>query len=173
MRMRASSFVAAIAVKLAACGGRDNWVRVKPAQGGFVFSMPTMPSEKVDEKDLPLGHLKLVTYVTTKNDLTFSITYTDYPSTMTTGRTPADMLDPGIEKMLSKYPAARVLKATNLFQGFPARSFSVNDPTTRYSVVGKACLVGKRTYVIQAVMPSELAGKPEITRFIESFQLLP
>jgi hypothetical protein len=135
--------------------------------------LPGRPSEKQKEVDLPLGHLKLVHYIITTNEITFDLSYTDYPDTMTSGKSTDDLLDLGLEKMFSAYPDGLKQNAKMELQGFPGRSFSIKDPRTGYSTTGRSCMVAHRIYVIQAVMPSKLADRKEVARFISSLRLAP
>jgi hypothetical protein len=169
--LTAISVIAAAAL-LVSCGS-GGWTEVAQDGGKFIVSMPGRPSERVKEVDLPLGHLKLVNYTITTNEITFDVGYTDYPDTVISKRSTDDVLDLGLDKMFSAYPDG--LKQSNKveLQGFPGRSFSIKDPRTGYSTIGKSCMVAHRVYVIQAVMPSRLADRKEVGRFIGSFRLAP
>ena len=153
--------------------GSDPWTELKPKDGMFVVSMPSQPSEKQTDLELPLGHLKIVNYMITTNEITFALHYTDYPDTMTSGKSADALLDLGLDKMFSVYPRGHKKSGKIVFQGFPGRSFTIEDPDTSYTTIGRSCLVGHRIYVIQAVMPSKLSARPEVDRFIRSLRFEP
>jgi len=132
--------------------------------------MPAQPTEKQHEMDLPLGHIKMFEYAVTTNAITFMLNYTDYPESITAGKSPDDMLDPGIDKTLSAHPHAHKEKAKIVLQGFPGRRFSMEDPDTGYTFIAQSCLVGHRIYLVQGVMPTKLSGRREVERFITSLR---
>jgi hypothetical protein len=171
MRVNRNYMLAALMLLLVSCS-QDHWVELKPKDGGFVVSLPGRPSEKHIDQDLPLGHLKVVQYVITTNEVTFAVDYTEYPSTITEGRTPDAMLDLGIDRMFSAYPHGRKESIKTTLHGFPARNFTVDDPDTGYITAGSVCLVGKRNYVIQVVRPSKLDAKRDSSRFLKSFHFI-
>ncbi len=147
------------------------WVELELDDGNFSFSMPARPTEKQTETDLPLGHLKMLQYTITTNEITFMLNYIDYPERMTAGKSADDMLDPGLDKVFSAYPRARKESAKIVLQGFPGRRFSIEDPGTGSTTIAESCLVGRRIYLLQAVMPTRLSGQPEVQRFISSLRL--
>lgn len=172
MRVHIPILLSAVLMVLPGCGS-GRWTEVKPDGEGFVVSMPAKPTQKQIERDLPLGQIKAVGFALTTNQMTFTLHYVDYPDVMVSGKSADAVLDAGLDKMLSAYPHARKQSARILLQGFPARSFTIEDPDTSYTAIGRLCLVGRRTYVLQAVMPSMLSGRPEVNRFIGSFRVKP
>jgi hypothetical protein len=149
----------------------NHWVEFAPADGAFSVSVPALPAKKEFEQELPTMHLKLVQYVITTNEITFTVHYTDYPPTLVATNTPDAVLDPGIKKMFGANPSARKESRNAVWRGYPARTFNMDDPSTGYSVVGRSCLVGSRLYVIQVVRPTRIAAQQEIKWFMESFRL--
>jgi hypothetical protein len=171
MRRELSLIATAAAVVLAGCGA-DSTGEFRPDGGGFAIYMPTQPRKEVTELDLPLGHLQVVGYVSGTNQITFAVHYTDYPASMTTGRTADAMLDPGIEQTISRHPHASNWVERTVYQGFPARNATIIDPDSGYTVMVKAFLVGNRTYTIVAAMPSDTPATQEVPRFMNSFRLV-
>ena len=147
------------------------WVELDLDHGNFAFSMPAQPMRKVHEMDLPLGHITMFEYAVTTNEITFMLNYTDYPETMTAGKSADDMLDPGLDKAFAAHPRARSERAKIVLQGFPGRRFKSEDPDTGYTAIGQSCLVGHRIYLVQAVMPTKLSGRPEAQRFMSSLRI--
>ena len=169
IRAAVATIILALVMPIVGCRPA-RWVELEPDNGNFAFSMPAQPVEKQTNMDLPLGHIKMFQYALITNEITFMLNYTDYPETMTAGKSADDMLDPGLDKTLSKYPRAHKESAKILFQGFPGRRFSIEDPDTGYTTVAKSCLVGHRIYLVQAVMPTKLSNQPEVQRFITSLR---
>jgi hypothetical protein len=170
MRTGVAPVFLALIMLVGGCGPA-RWAELELDHGNFSFSMPAQPVEKQTEMDLPLGHIKIFQYTVITNEITFMLNYTDYPERMTAGKSPDDMLDPGLDKTFSVYPRARKESEKILFQGFPGRRFSIEDPVTGYATIAKSCLVGHRIYLVQAVMPTRLSGQPEVQRFISSLRL--
>ena len=170
--MRTTAACVFLALILPVIGCRPApWVDLDLDDGNFSISMPVHPTEKQHEVDLPLGHIKVFDYTVITNAITFMLNYTDYPESMTAGKSADDMLDPGIDKTLSEHPHAQgKAKAKIVLQGFPGRRFSFEDPDTGYTCMAQACLVGHRIYLVQGVMPTKLSNRREVQRFISSLR---
>ena len=174
LAMRTGAVSVFLAIIMLVFGCRPaRWVELDLDHGNFTFSMPAQPMPKVHEMDLPLGHITMFEYALTTNDITFMLNYTDYPEAMTAGKSADDMLDPGLDKTFAAHPRARSERAKIVLQGFPARRFKSEDPDTGYTVIGQSCLVGHRIYLVQAVMPTKLSGRPEAQRFMSSLRFRP
>lgn len=162
-----------IAFALVSCGS-NQWIEFTPPDRTFVVSMPARPAQKEVPQNTPLMSIKSIElnhYAITTNEITFAVSFTDYPAAMIAGSTPDKMLDSGIERMFASNPTARKESVKTVLRGFPARSFSIDNPVTGYTAVGRCCLVGQRIYVIQVIRPSRISAKQEIDRFMESFRI--
>ena len=170
MRKALQSIIAALTSMLVGCGSHG-WISFQPKGANFSISMPAAPAEKEIKRALPLGQLKMVEYALTTNQITFMVDYSDYPKSMTEGRSLEDQIDPSVDRMFAASPRGRHQNFKIERQGFPGRNFTIDDPVTGYSVIGTLCLVSNRIYIVQAVMPTGLRGRPEVSRFMESFRL--
>ena len=149
----------------------NQWIEFTPPDRAFVVSMPARPAQKEVHQNTPLMNIKVTEYAITTNEITFAVHFTDYPAAMIAASTPDKMLDPGIDRMFASYPTARKESIKTVLRGFPARSFSIDNPDTGYTAVGRSCLIGQRIYVIQVIRPSRISAKQEIDRFMESFRI--
>lgn len=170
---RALRMICALAVLsalLGGCGG-EPWVEFQPGGGGFTVSLPAEPAAKKVDQALALGHLTMMQYMITTNEITFAVHLVDYPPAMTEAKSADDMLDPGLTQMFSKYPQARKESAKATLRGYPGRTFSIIDPVTGYTASGRSCLVGKRVYLLQVIHPTRLDARAQADRFLGSFRV--
>lgn len=150
---------------------RNQWIEFHSPDASFTVSMPGRPREIVRYEDFPSSRIKRVDYTITTNEVTFMVSYTDYPKVMGEDIRPDEMLDRALDRSFSRFPDARKVKSNMVFQGFPCRAFTIEDLNTSYVLMCRSFMVGDRLYLIQVVKPSDQPNPVIVNRFFDSFRI--
>ena len=161
--------VGTTALWLVGCSRLD-WVDLNAPDAKFSISIPGAPRRVVKTLDYPAGSVRVVGYLSTIGDDTaFGISAARMPDFVFKRMTADQLLDYGVRTAMDKYPNTPSSVTNTIFQGNPARHFTLGDANTKFVVEANVYLVSNRVYTLTVVhSPKSLAA--ETQRFFDSFQ---
>lgn len=151
--------------------GRMDWQQFESGEGRFAATFPGKPDVQVQSVPTAAGPISTKFFIVDKGKYCFSINYADYSQEIMDACDPELMLE-GAQEGATQAVRGVLLESKEIsLDGHPGREAKVELPAKDGIVRVRFYLVNNRMYVVQALTFKSNASAPELTKFLDSFQL--
>lgn len=158
---------------LAACQPEVEWTPLAPEDSYFRVEMPGEPQVVRRQVKLPFGDAPVNMWVVDDGDRAFIVGYTQYPERVDSVASEDELLDSARNGHLQNVAGRLVRDEPVERGGHRARAIEIEAAEGAAHVRGELIVAYSRLYqVLATTTPGERDG-PMVTRFLESFELLP
>lgn len=147
----------------------QQWSEARPTGGNYRVMMPGKPTETVAPVPMPDGStVQMLQAIVELGNMAFLGTHVDYPSTITRGQTPAQLLT-NVRDGSAKGHTLRADRALTV-DGYPAREYVIQQSGGTVVVV-RTAMVQNRLYQMIVAGPPGIDQHADTRRFLDSFTL--
>jgi hypothetical protein len=165
---------AALALALPGCARREvEWVAVAPEDGSFRAEIPG-PARKVEHSlDTPVGPAPVEIWLNQDGERAFMVGYTEYPEKVRGVASPEELLDSARDGAVAQVAGKLLIDEPRELGELRGKRIAIDADGGRVRVRGDLFVVGRRLYQVLATTAPEDTDSAEVTRFLDSFRLLP
>jgi hypothetical protein len=172
LHCRAFWLVVLVLCLLASCK-TSAWKEFRCDEGGFTITLPGRPAVATQQQETTAGPLAVKTYTLRlgAGDAAYIVAFNDYPEAVLRASTPDEILDRVVKGALGDHGKLRRQLPVE-FEKHKGRDVlgSVHGGLEYRS---RFYLVGKRLYQISVVSKAAAVRAEDVSKFLESFRLLP
>lgn len=153
--------------------GEASWKEFTSEEGRFSILLPRTPRQTTETVDTPVGEVDEHTFTTIHGNITYIVSYSDYPQDLTTGDTRA-VLNALRDSAVTDFNGKLLNERSISLNGHPGRELEIQVSDDSGTVIAKlhVFLVGNRLYYLYTIVSEEHASSPSIDKFLNSFKLL-
>jgi hypothetical protein len=168
---RLASFLVLFA--LLGCQPEIQWVWLEPADSNFRIELPGTPEVVRRQLKLPFGDAPVNLWVFEDGDRSFIVGYTEYPESVTAVASADELLDSARDGHLRNVAGRLVRDEPTERNGHRGRVIEIEAANGAAHVQGQLFIAHSRLYQVLATTTPDERDGPLVTRFLESFELLP
>jgi hypothetical protein len=147
---------------------QNEWSEFRSAKGAFVVLLPGQPKVDVNPPD-PTGRGE-TRYVIDLGDTAYIVAFDDYAPGHLTNANPISVLDTAQDALLKALNGKLRQQRPTTISGFPGREVLFDTPDHNTGKV-RVYVVKNRLYQVWYLGPTGRETRPEVDRFLNSFQL--
>jgi len=158
-----------------AAAERATWENFSCSEGRFTFLVPTKPTVTNRELNSKVGKLTLYSYTSGNGVALFIGTFGDYPNAADDSDEAERILDSVRNGVIRGASAQLVSEKSMRVKGHPGRELTGTARVEEMDVIytWRIFLVNRRLYQLTAATLSTNANHPDLTKFLNSFELTP
>lgn len=151
-----------------------SWEKFSSSEGRFTFLVPTKPAAANQEVDTKVGKLMIYTFASKNNVGYFMGTFGDYPNDASDSAQAERILDGVRDGVIRGSKTTLISEKQRWIRGYPGREFTGSGKVDGTDVIysWRVYLVGRRLYQLVAATLDNDAGHPDVTKFLDSFDLI-
>lgn len=165
---------AALLLALPGCGRRDvSWVTVDPEDGSFRAELPGAAERVQRQLETPVGPAPIQIWVHQDGERAFMVGYTEYPEKVRGSVAAEELLDSARDGAVAQVAGKLLLDEPRELGEVRGKRIAIDADGGRVRVRGDLFVVGRRLYQVLATTEPQETDSAEVTRFLDSFRLLP
>jgi hypothetical protein len=154
--------------------GKASWKEFTSQEGRFSILLPRTPRQTTETVDTPVGEIDEHTFTTIHGNITYIVSYGDYPQNALSAGNPQAILDSFGDGAVTSIEGKLLSKRSISLDGYLGRELKIkiaDDSDTAIAQI-RIYLVGNRLYYIYTLAPEERASSPSVDEFLDSFKLV-
>jgi hypothetical protein len=166
--------LAALLLALPGCERRSvEWVTVAPEDGSFRAEIPG-PAERV-QHDLatPVGPAPVQIWTNRDGERVFMVGYTEFPEKVRAAVAEDELLDSARDGAVAQVAGRLLIDEPRELGEVRGKRIAIDADEGRVRVRGDLFVVGRRLYQVLATTAPQETDSADVTRFLDSFRLLP
>jgi hypothetical protein len=173
--MQRPAFALALVLALAACGGDREiaWTPVTADDGSFKIEMPGKAELKSASLATPAGPAEQKVYVVQDDEHFYMAGYVEYPAKVRAAVPDREFLDTARDGAVERSRGKLLVDEAKEMNGVSGRRIEVDAEEGSVRVRGDLFVQGRRLYQVFATTKTPDIGSAEVTRFLDSFVILP
>lgn len=175
MRFTASLVLAAALLLPAACSRDKNveWTSISADDGSFRAELPGTPQRVHHAMNTAAGPAPIEMWLVQEDERVFMVGYTEYPEKVRTVVADQELLDSARDGAIDRVHGKLLIDEPHDSGTTKGRRIEIDADGGRVRVRGDLFVDGRRLYqVFVTVSPQEIESE-RVTRFLDSFRLLP
>ena len=166
--------LAALLLALPGCGRREvEWVTVAPEDGSFRAELPGRAERVQRSLDTPVGPAPIEIWVNQDGERAFMVGYTEYPEKVRGAVEPEELLDSARDGAVAQVAGRLLIDEPRELGEVRGKRIAIDAEGGRVRVRGDLFVVGRRLYQVLATTEPQESDSALVTRFLDSFRLLP
>ena len=147
------------------------WTEFKSADGNFSVLLPGTPTADVQTINTKSGPIEIHFFTLSTKNAVYSVSYSDYPASLF-DTTPIKSILDGARDGAVKNSQGRLIDEADIALGtYPGRALNVESSGGTNVMKAHLYMVGHRLYQVIVVTGKRGASSPDLTKFLDSFQL--
>jgi hypothetical protein len=166
-----SSLQGPVGTARVAASQSSGWIAFSPKDGRFSVMLPGKPVEKSLPVDTAAGPITVPMYRLASGEFGYMITYRDYPNTPEEVQARDKLLQIAAEKAVT-VAGGKIFSSKAISLGdYPGREVKANIPGSILQTM--SYFAKPRLYILMVFMPPDKTGSEKVTKFFQSFEVLP
>lgn len=174
VKLRSTLICCAVAVLLlAGCQQASDWQEYKSTEGRFSVLMPSVPEERKQTVNTPVGPIdQHVAILSPDKNTAYLASYADYPESATQGVKPDQILDGSRDGSVANIQGKLLSELIITLGDYPGREIRVAFPDDIHTMRMRIYIVGSRLYQVGVLTTKENVSNNSVTKFLDSFKLV-
>ena len=149
----------------------SGWIAFSPKDGGFSVMLPGKPIEKSLQADTAAGPITVPAYQLASGEFGYMITYRDYPNTPEEVQARDKLLQMAAENAVTIAGGKLVSSKPISLGEYPGIEVKAEIPGSILQT--RSYFAKPRLYILMVFMPPYKTGSVNVTKFFDSFEVLP
>ena len=162
-----------ITLIIPACVPTANWQIFTGPEGDFTVFLPGTPIQENQQVETDVGEVTVSLFQLPFGNFGYVVAYSDYPMDVIQSYGTQIILDGARNAAVTNTGGTLLDEQEIEIEGYPGRQIKVQSPDGEGIAQARMYLVGTRLYQIYVASPSTEANSQDISKYLESFTLLP
>jgi hypothetical protein len=172
--MQRTALALGLLVALAGCSDREvAWTPVTSGDGSFKIEMPGDAKLTSTSLETPVGPAPVQMWVVQDDEHAYMAGYVEYPAEVRAKVDDREMLDTARDGAVARSRGKLLVDQPKEVAGVAGRRIEIDAENGQVRVRGDLFIAGRRLYQVFATTKPQEIGSAEVSRFLDSFTLIP